>query len=374
MSGFKANSAALKIQFALKLNNCIKNLEKFQNIKLNTLSSTLSFDEFRKIIIKKDILDTTKHFCETLESFKSGLKINPRVLITAYLIKNYPLELVGSDSDRHPIDNYICNLSDIVVQQLESNKINEIWTALRDFKIAFVDWSSMDKDRTIEKLVVSYYYRSEHIDKIKSGELFQKQELVDINQQDQMTLIVELERQRKEIIQSIKLINKNFDTVYLQENYVEIYNQIQTTWAKLQASITNTMKKAYYDMLSTDISNGSLLSCFALLKEIGQRLGVLCPQKNKASFALKFSDDILTGLLAEPEYTHDLIKFIGFVIDFIIQMDAPVNDDSNTQWKVQVAELMKVDFSKSFPQILIQIEEHIDQIYQMIYDLNQNKN
>ena len=53
MSGFKANSAALKIQFALKLNNCNKNLEKFQNIKLNTLSSTISFDEFRKIIIKQ---------------------------------------------------------------------------------------------------------------------------------------------------------------------------------------------------------------------------------------------------------------------------------------------------------------------------------
>lgn len=368
MSSFKANSAALKIQFALKLNNCIKNLEKFQNIKLNKISSTISFDEFGKIIMKKDILDITKHLCETLESFKSGLKINPRVLITAYLIRNYPLELVGSESDRHPVDNYIISLSDNVVQQLESNKINEIWTALKDFKVAFADWSSMDKDRTIEKLVVSYYYRSEHINKIKL------EELVDINQQNQMTLRVELERQRKEIIQSIKLINKNFDTKYLQENYVEMYNQIQDTWTQLQGCITNTMKKAYYDMLSNDISNGNMLSCFSLLKEIGQRLEVLCPEKTKAAFVLKFSDDILTGLLADPEYNHDLIKFIGFIIDFIIQMDAPINDDSNTKWKVQVVELMKTDFSKSFPQILIQIEEHIDQIYQLIIDLNQNKN
>lgn len=364
MSGFKANSAALKIQFALKLNNCIKNLEKFKNIKLNTLSSSISFDEFRKIIIKKDILDITKHFCDTLESFKSGLKINPRVLITAYLIKNYPLELVGPDSDRHPVDNYIINLSDNVVQQLESNKINEIWTTLKDFKIAFTDWSSMDKDRTIEKLVVSYYYRSDHLDKIKSGE-----EHVDINQQNQMTQ--ELERQRKEIIQSIKLIDKNFDIKYLQENYLEIYNQIQSTWAQLQASITNTMKRAYYDMLSTDISNSNMLSCFSLLKEIGQRLGVLCPEKRQNAFALKFSDDVLTGLLTEPEYNHDLIKFIGFIIDFIIQIDAPVNDDLNTQWKSQVAELMKVDFTKSFPHILIQIEEHIDKIYQMIIDMDE---
>ena len=40
------------------------------------------------------------------------------------------------------------------------------------------------------------------------------------------------------------MINKNFDTKYLQENYVEMYNQIQSSWAQLQASITNTMKKS----------------------------------------------------------------------------------------------------------------------------------
>lgn len=370
MSDFKANSAALKIQFALKLNNCIKNLEKFQNIKLNNLSSTIGFDDFRKIIMRKDVIDITKHFCDTLDKFKSGLKINPRVLITAYLIKAYPTELVGSEKDLHPVDNYIIGLANKVVESLESDKINEIWNCLKDFKLGFADWSRMDKDRTIEKLVISYYYRSEHIDKIKSGELVKKHEYVDKDQQEQM--IGELQRQKKEIIHSIKLIDKNFDIKYLENNYIEIYNQIQQSWAQLQVNITNTMKKAYYDMLSNDISNGNLLSCFSLLKEIGQRLTVLCPQKNQNAFASKFSDDNLTGLLVDPDYSPELIKFIGFMIDFILQMDAPVNDESNAKWKIQVAELMKTPFVQSFPQILIQIEEQIDKIYQMIIDLNNN--
>jgi len=369
MSDFKANSAAFKIQFALKLNNCIKNLEKFQNIKLNKLSSSISFDEFRKIIIKPEVIEITKQFVNTLETFKSGLKINPKVLITAYLLKSYPSELVGTEKNLHPSDMYIIELSTSLVDILESNKINNIWNKLKEFKLAFEDWSHMDKARTIEKLITSYYYRCEHLDKIKSGELVKKQEYVDKEQQEQM--IAELQRQKNQIINLIKQIDKNFDIKYLEANYVEIFNHIQQSWAQLHVNITNTMKKAYYNMLSNDISNGNLLSCFSLIKEIGQRLTVLCPKKSQTSFASKFSDDVLTELLSEPEYTNQLIKFIGFMLDFIIQMDAPVNDESNAQWKIQVAELIKSPFAQSFPQILIQIEEHIDQIYQTIIDLNQ---
>lgn len=372
MSDFKANNTGLKKQFALKLSNCYEKLEKFQKIKFSNLASTINFDEFRKIIIKKDVLDITKDLCNSLESFKSGLNINPRVLITAYMIKNYSSELLGSESDRHPLDNYIWELSSNVVQELESNKINTIWTVLKEFKIAFGDWSSIDKDRTIEKLVLSYYYRSEHIKLIKSGELNKNQKVSDTNTQEQ--IIMELERQRSDIIHSIKLIDKNFDVKYLQENYVELFNNIQNAWTQLQLDITNIMKKAYNELLSNDIETGNMLSCFTLLKEIGKRLEVLCPQKTRASFAVKFADDVLTGLLIDSEYNHELIKFIGFIIDFIIQMDAPVNDESNILWKSQVVELIKMDFSQSFPRILIQIEERIDKIYQLVIDLNKNQN
>ena len=368
MDDFKENKAALKIQFLFKINSCIKSLEEFINLNLDEKSKTLSFDEFKKIIIKKDIIDVSKKFTSCLEKYKSGLGINPRVLISVYMVANYPEELLGKAEDRHPSDDQIMLLAQNVIDCLETKKISDVWSILKDFKVGFDNWSKMDKDRTIERLIVSYYYRCEHIEKIKSGELIKKLNLFNFDQQMQM--IQELEKQKSEIIKSIRLIDRTFNIEYLKKNYVQIYNQIQQAWSQFKISISNTMKKAYYDMLCQDIQNGNLLSCFNLLKEIGLRLLAICPEKRQQSFIQKFSEDNLTTLLASPEYSPELIKFVGFIIDFITIMDAPVNDENNKLWKTQVAQHMSEDFTFSFPKILIQIEEHIDIIYDLISKLS----
>ena len=373
MSDFKENNAALKIQILFRLNKCVKMLEKFNSLNLEKLAGELSFDEFKKIIIKKDIIETTQNFTSSLDNYKKGLGINPRVLITSYLIMFYSEELLGESNDRHPSDEYILTLSQNVISSLKTNNIKEIWDILREFKHTFKNWSSMDKDRTIERLVVSYYYRSEHIDKIKSGELVKKLELVDPEQQNQM--IQELERQRNDILKSIKLIDRTFDINYLKKNYVQIYNSIQNSWSNIKINLSNTMKKAYYDMLCKDIENGNLISCFNLLKEIGERLGIICPSKQVESFKNKFNEDNLTNILAIPEFTPQLIKFIGFMVDFILLMDAPANDEANQIWKAEIGQtIISGNFTYNFPKILIQIEEHIDIIYDLILKLNENNN
>jgi hypothetical protein len=58
------------------------------------------------------------------------------------------------------------------------------------------------------------------------------------------------------------------------------------------------------------------------------------------------------------------------MVDFIILMDAPINDINNKAWKEEVLSLMTQKFDITFPQILIQIEEHIDIIYNHIINLN----
>lgn len=381
MSDFKENNAALKIQILFKLNKCLKQLDKFNELKLEKLAETLSFDEFKKIIIKKEVISTTHNFTLSLDNYKKGLEINPRILITSYLIKYYSVELLGELSDRHPSDDYILKLATNVVSILSNkeneksntSKVKEMWDCLREFKHGFANWSKMDKDRTIERLVVSYYYRSEHIDKIKSGELVKKLELVDPEQQNLM--IQELERQRNDILKSIKLIDKSFDINYLKKNYVQVYNQIQNSWANFKINLSNTMKKAYWDMLCKDVENGNLISCFNLLKEIGERLGVICPQKQLESFKNKFSEDNLTNVLEIAEFTPQLVKFIGFIVDFILIMDAPANDEANKKWKAEIAQtIISGNFAYNFPKILIQIEEHIDIIYELIIKLNENNN
>jgi len=363
MSDIKEN-AALKIQYLLKLNHCKKLLIEFKTLELKSNAESLSFDKFQKIIIKNEFINNVKNFTDSLDKFKKGLSINPRVLITAYMITYFPIELLGEEKDRHPTDNFILELSTNVVNKLGENNINQIWDILRDFKVGFNNWSQMDKERTIEKLVVSYYYRCEHLEKINSGELTKKSELHD--------MIDELEKQKEDIIKSIKLIDRKFDIKYLKENYKQIYNTIQQTWSNVHVNVANTMKKAFYDMLVSDINNGNLISCFNLLKEIGERLSLLCPKNKVASFKSKFSDDNLTNILATPEFTTELIKFIGMIIDFISLIDAPVNDETNKQWKQQIVNLLSSNFSSNFPKILIQIEEHIDIVYELIVSMNKD--
>lgn len=361
MSDIKEN-AALKIQYLLKLNNCKKLLCEFKTLELKSNAESLSFDNFKKIIIKKELINNVKNFTDSLDKLKKGLSINPRVLITAYMITYFTNELLGEEKDRHPTDNFILEIATNVVNKLEENDISNIWTILRDFKVGFNNWSQMDKDRTIEKLVVSYYYRCEHLEKINSGELSkndseQKQDMID-----------ELEKQKEDIIKSIKLIDRNFDIKYLKENYKQIFNTIQQTWSNVHVNVSNTMKKAFYDMLVRDIKEGNLISCFNLLKEIGERLSLLCPKNKVTSFKNKFSDDNLTNILATPE----LIKFIGMIIDFISLVDAPVNDETNKQWKQEIVNLLTSNFTTNFPKILIQIEEHIDVIYDLIISMNKD--
>jgi len=365
MSDLKEN-AALKIQYLLKLNNSKKLLNELKTLELKSKAESLSFDDFKKIIIKKDVITNVGNFTESLEKLKKGLSINPRVLITSYMITYFSIDLLGEEKDRHPTDNFILEIASNVVNKLEENNINQIWDILRDFKVCFNNWSQMDKDRTIEKLVVSYYYRCEHLEKINSGELsnndsIQKQNMID-----------ELERQKEDIIKSIKLIDRKFDIKYLKENYKQIFNTIQQTWSNVYDNVGNIMKKAFYDMLVRDIQDGNLISCFNLLKEIGERLSLLCPKNKVASFKKKFSDDNLTNILATTEFTTDLIKFIGMIIDFISLVDAPINDDSNKQWKQEIVNLLTLNFTNNFPKILIQIEEHIDVIYDLIISMNKD--
>jgi hypothetical protein len=58
------------------------------------------------------------------------------------------------------------------------------------------------------------------------------------------------------------------------------------------------------------------------------------------------------------------------LVDYISIMDAPVNDDKNKEWKQHIISLMNENnYNENLPRILIEIEEHIDNLYQDIINL-----
>ena len=140
---------------------------------------------------------------------------------------------------------------------------------------------------------------------------------------------------------------------------------------KMSITVANVMKQAYDDIICDDIQKGEMMSSFNLLKDIGERLILICPENNKELFKKKFNDNNLLDLLNETLFTKEINIFIYFMVDFILLMDAPVNMEPNNIWKNDVTDIIKtIPFYKGFPLILIMIEEHIDIIYDLILKLN----
>jgi hypothetical protein len=367
------NISAKKIQLQYRISQITKNMIIFKNYNVIESAQNLPFDKFKKVILDKTLLESVKKLLETINNYKKGIETNPRIFLTAYLISFYDNDLLGPNEDRHFSDDDIYTISKTLVELIENydeKKINEFCNYYFNYHYAFKNWISMDKARTIERAIVSYYYRSEHIDKI-NNDLKNAVGKADLEEQ-LLKMLSELENQRKDILRSIKIIDHTFDLEYFKENYKYIYASLEKSWSSLVVSLSNNMKKAYYDMLCFELNKGNKLPIYNLLKEIGERLLLITPERRKESMSLKFADDKLSDLVIYSDWTSELIEFINFIIDLIILLGAPIDDNDNKQWKISVNELMKDNYISNLPKILIMCEEKIDKIYQQIIDFNEN--
>lgn len=346
----------------IALNNCLKKLNDFNNINLKKIAPTILFEDFQQIICKKDTIKIAKDFINSIQILDEQIIIKPKIILVTYIIKFYKEEL-GLISSNNTLDDMLINIADKLIDSFDMHNIPNICTIIKEFDIIYNTWSMMDKDRSIEQMITSYYHMSEHIKKIESDSQLDFEQSVD--------MITELKKERQDILKNIQLIDKHFDVEYLKTNYIMMYNTIQKSWEQIKVSLQTNMMTAYYNMICDDIKNGDMFSCFNLIKEIGERMVILCPEKNKLSFFAKFNDDNLQEMLSENNFNARLIIMIIFMIDFIINMDAPVNDNTNKIWKESIYKLINNDnFSCNFPKILISIQEHIDIIYSMIAKLN----
>jgi len=364
MADSSEHNAALKIQLVFKLNNCIKYLEEYNKLNLKSIASTKSFLEFQKFITNKNtspnIINVINKFIFLLNKFKNGLTIKPKIIITAYIINYFPDEILGNN--KHPLDINLINFAKNMLTSIESGKINYIWNSMREFNSVALVWFEMDKERTIEQMIISYHNRSKHIDYIK-----QKQ----IEFEQQMDMLNEVEKERVTIINCIKQIDNNFDVEFLKQNHEKISNHITKSKQEISKALVVNMKRAYFNMLYKDISNGEMMSTFNELKAIAERLIAICPSKRVESFKEKFTDDILLNLLSETRFTPNLTSHINMILNYITIMDAPANDINNKEWIQHINSMMTQDASQeayyeNLPRILIEIEEHLDNIIEKI--------
>ena len=121
----------------------------------------------------------------------------------------------------------------------------------------------MDKHRTIEKIIISYYNRNNHL-KV----LLEDKKMGEEQREDS---IIEIKKQMKGMLNDIRIIDPNFDITYLENNIDLVYNRIKEGWMEISKNIGNTVKKAYYDFVQESLQKGDSKPTYKLLLEICQR-------------------------------------------------------------------------------------------------------
>lgn len=352
-----------------KINSVINDL---RNLDLKALGSSIPFSEFTIVMRKKEIINGSKLFINNLSKLtKIKVDVSNRVLLSAYLINYYADEILDQEKNRHPIDKGILEWSQELIKQLEDkeyinvSEYKKLCLYLNNYKNIFNQWKYMDKNRTIERIIISYNNRSEHIEEIKKHK--------DLNEEQRKLALNELEFQRNELLKNIKIIDPTFDIEFLKNNYKKIYNDLKMNWEKVFKETGNAMKKAYYDMVSQELKKGNSIPIRDLLVEIGKRILLITPEKRKNSLEEKINNIDINSMLYENDWNDELNNHISFLADIILMFGAPADDEINKKWRSEVNFCYKFSYTERLPKVLIEMEEKLDRIYQLIINNTNSK-
>jgi len=344
--------------------------KELQKLNLKPLGSCIKFEDFTRKIRNKEVLKTVNEFLIVLSKKTNvDIKLNSRILLSGYLVNFYADQLLDDEKNRHPVDKSFLEWSNKMVELIEDSLIENIIQAkklsiyLNNYKNIFEQWKIMDKNKTIERIIISYHNRSEHLEVINNDKK--------LDESQKKEMIKELENQREKLIYDIMLIDPNFNVEYLKKNYKEIYNELKKNWTQILQQTGNTMKKAYYDMISQELSDGNMKPIYDLFVEIYKRILLITPEKRRESLAEKLNPNKISVFLSDLDWNEELLKHINMLADIILMFSAPIDDESNKKWKEELKYINKYDFNKKLPQVLIQIEERLDQIYRLIIMANQ---
>ena len=379
------NLNAKKIQRSIKNYIVIKNYSKFKSkfdeFDEDILNSThdivntkldIDFDKFCKFIRNKEVIEVTDNFLKSFKFIsKVKLELSPKILLSSILTFIFSDEMLGNDKDLNHIDRSLKDWTTVLITKLiniSNEDLIKIKLLLNNFNLIFNQWKDYDKSKLVESIIISYNNRCEHIEKIKNDTYDENEKSIFENMQKEskIDMIKVLELQKEDLLLQIKRTDPSIDIDYIRENSSFIMNQMNQSYQEINQSVSNTMKKAYYDMLTEEIKSNNMLPIFDLLKEIGNRLLVLVPKKQSNSFNDKFNENKLIDLISSNTWNEDLIDHIKFLCDSIFALGAPIDDQEIKEWKESVVSLTKGNFEENLPLILVQVQEKLDKIYSLI--------
>ena len=358
---------ARRIQRLFRKNKILKCTTHFLNLKLVEAGKDSSFLKFTDYIRTKNVVEISNKYIEAFKSYKQDFKLNSKILLTAYLMTLFREELLGKEL--HQMDKGILEWSEEVVKRIsevnDSNEIDKLWLLLNNYNVIFNQWKTSDKSRMVESIIISYYNRCKHIEKINADKK--------LDAEQKLVCVQELEKQKISVLSNIKFIDPEFDVEFFKENYETVYDNMNKAYDNMAVQIGNTMKKAYFDMLKEEMKIDNYLPIAEVMVEISKRLLIIVPEKRREKFAEKINAEIIVELISEKRWTNELKEYLKFICESVFMLGAPADDEQNKKWLTEVNQLMEENYENNLPLILIQIEEKLDRIYQLINEFNNNQ-
>jgi len=322
-----------------KINKIIKKIIKYK------LFSENDFNKYKKIMMNKELINDVNILMKWLR-----ITANVKIFLTAIMIYNFPDGILGNIKDRHPIDiilldniNALVNsMFDITIYQKLKKFINHITI----FEELFNEWKSMDVNRTIQNIIISYKHRQDHIKYIN-----------DTTNESTIVLNNECDIMLKTILN----IDSNYDIDYVKNNYNEIYDAINITTHKIENKIRSNFQKAYIDYLSYEFSNNNDLNIIKnLILETNERIILYVPDSIKNAIKNKLNQYNYDEMLLENDWSDNFNDYFKFVIDTVVCCDKKNNCD------IKIIKLLYQmvgnNYHHNVPYILVHINMLIDML------------
>ena len=362
------NSKIGYIQRNFRLKKINSMFNEFRSLKLDQNAEKMEFDSFSKLVRTKEVILKTRGIAEYYNTIGFKNKLNGQKILTSYILKYFSKDILGDEKKLHQDDKAIIQWGENLVDLFQNLVINDYqsFKTFGDFLVSYEEaillWLKGDKSRTIESIIISYYNRMEHI------QVIEKDNKLDKVQKKYM--LNELKNQLRELMISMKLLDKSFDVEYFQKNYVNIYQNMEKGYKNILNSLAVNMKKAFTMKLLEDIKNGEIKSILFNFMEIGDRIVQICPKKYKDSFKKKFSEEHMIECLVSSIWNKELIDHINFIVDSIIMFDSKAKEKENFEFKKNINLLTLNDYENNIVKIILLLNEKIDELFKSIFELS----
>lgn len=330
------------IQRKVLFNLFVKELNKLKSLDFKN-EVKKPFFKFVRFINSKDVVNICKKLVLRIKRIDSSIDITAKKFLTAYMVVYYTDDIINK-GNRHFTDNMIINWS----KKLLKYDITDIINTIKNYSIFCNKWLEVDKNRQIEQMIISYNNGMKYIKVMKERKEENK--------------VKRTELEMKMILKNLKMIDKNFDIKYFEENYEKVYIGMTKGYTNMINAISNNIYKAYYNNMVEDLYNKEIKYVYKNMIELKDRFIKIVPNKFKTSISNKLNNYDIMSILLLFDWSKEIKELFLLMLDSIIMFDSVNEEKKNIEWKNKMVLLMKTDFNEALPSIILMINQKLDKL------------